>query len=105
MRIPFALVCVLIVAAASRPQATTQTFDQPAPGARSPRNANYQIDVRLDPATRTVSGRERIVWRNISNRSTRELQFHLYWNAFRDPSSTWLSEARLLAKPVVLERD
>ncbi|HTM01884.1 MAG TPA: M1 family metallopeptidase [Vicinamibacterales bacterium] len=60
--------------------------------------------MRLDQATRTVRGRERIVWRNISNQSTRELQFHLYWNAFRDPSSTWLTEARLLARPVVLGR-
>ncbi|HEY6359570.1 MAG TPA: M1 family metallopeptidase [Vicinamibacterales bacterium] len=72
-----------------------QTFDQPSEGARSPRNASYDIDVRLDHAHRAIAGRETIRWRNISNRSTSELQFHLYWNAWRDNSSTWLLERRL----------
>ena len=46
--------------------AGVQTFDQPRAGARSPRNANYDIDVRLDHAARTLHGRETIRWRNIS---------------------------------------
>ena len=74
-----------------------QTFDQAYEGARSPRNASYDIDVRLDHAARTLSGRETIRWRNISNRPTRELQFHLYWNAWRGLNSTWLRERRLAA--------
>jgi len=73
----------------------SQKFDQPAPGARSPRNANYDIDVRLDPAGRMLHGRERIRWRNISANPTSELQFHLYWNAWRDGESSWLRERRL----------
>jgi hypothetical protein len=72
-----------------------QRFDLPEPGARSPRNANYTIDVRLDHAARTLTGRETIRWRNISSRPTSELQFHLYWNAWRNPESTWLRERRL----------
>jgi hypothetical protein len=63
--------------------------------ALSPRNASYTIDVRLDHAQRTLTGRERIVWRNISGQPTNELQFHLYWNAWRDTNSTWLRERRL----------
>jgi aminopeptidase N len=78
----------------ARPQGV-QTFDQPLEGARSPRNANYEIDVRLDHANRTLHGRETIRWRNISNRATSELQFHLYWNAWRDEQSTWMRERRL----------
>ena len=76
-------------------QAPVQKFDQPEPGARSPRNANYDIDVRLDHAARTLTGRETIRWRNISANPTRELQFHLYWNAWRNADSTWMRERRL----------
>ena len=69
-----------------------QTHDAPEPGARSPRNANYDIDVRLDHAARTLSGRQTIRWRNTSAKPTSELQFHLYWNAWRNADSTWLRE-------------
>ena len=54
-------------------QARAQSFDQPEAGARSPRNANYEIDVRLDHAARTLTGRETIRWRNISSHPTNEL--------------------------------
>jgi hypothetical protein len=63
----------------------------------SPRNANYTIDASLEPATRTITGRELITWRNISTKTATELQFHLYWNAWRDNRSTWLREASLAA--------
>ncbi len=72
-----------------------QTYDAPEPGARSPRNASYDIDVRLDHAARTLRGRETIRWRNISAKPTSELQFHLYWNAWRNADSTWLRERRM----------
>jgi aminopeptidase N len=75
--------------------ARTQSFDQPADGARSPRNANYTIDVRLDHVARTITGRETIRWRNISSQTARELQFHLYWNAWRNAESTWMRERRM----------
>lgn len=66
---------------------------------RSPRNANYTIDVTLDPAARRLSGTGRIRWRNITNAPTSELRLHLYWNAWREPASTWLSEQRLGRNP------
>ncbi|MGH7555564.1 MAG: hypothetical protein ACREMQ_21395, partial [Longimicrobiales bacterium] len=72
-----------------------QAHDDPEPGARSPRNASYDIDVRLDHAARTLRGRETIRWRNITAKPTSELQFHLYWNAWRDADSTWLRERRM----------
>ena len=62
---------------------------EPSP---SPRNANYSIDVELDPASRTITGRSVVSWRNISARPTSELQFHLYWNAWRNTGSTWMRE-------------
>jgi hypothetical protein len=80
----------------SRPApSAAQTYDQPLPGARSPRNANYAIEARLDHAARTITGRETIRWRNISTQTATELQFHLYWNAWRNAESTWLREQRL----------
>ncbi len=71
------------------------TLDAPLSGARSPRNASYDIDVRLDHNARTLTGRQTIRWRNISPRDASELQFHLYWNAWRDAESTWLRERKL----------
>jgi hypothetical protein len=62
---------------------------------QSPRNANYDIDVRLDHAARTLTGRATIRWRNTSAQPTSELQFHLYWNAWRNNDSTWLREQRM----------
>src|SRR5450759_3415561 len=64
----------------------------PAPGALSPRNANYQIEARLDPDQRTITGREWLTWRNITGASTSELRSHLYYNAFQNTRSTWLRE-------------
>ena len=61
----------------------------------SPRNANYTIDVTLDTRARTLSARETLVWTNITNASTDELQFHLYYNAWRNDDSTWMREHTL----------
>lgn len=61
----------------------------------SPRNANYTIAARLDPATRTISGDERLTWRNPSARPAATLRFHLYYNAWRNDDSTWMRELRL----------
>jgi aminopeptidase N len=61
----------------------------------SPRNANYSITARLNPATRSIDASETIVWRNITSRATSELRFHLYWNAWRDTRSTFFRERAL----------
>ena len=59
----------------------------------SPRLANYQIDVTLDPKTKKLTGRETLTWHNPSNDVIRELQFHLYLNAFRNDESTFMRES------------
>ena len=66
-----------------------------APGALSPRNANYDIDVRLDHAARTLTGTEIIRWRNIGRAPADSLRLHLYWNAWRNTASTWMRERAL----------
>jgi hypothetical protein len=74
---------------------TSSSADGSLSPPRSPRNANYSIDARLDPATRTITASEVILWRNTTTKSTDQLQLHLYWNAWRDTHSTWLREAAL----------
>ncbi|QIP16003.1 M1 family metallopeptidase [Spirosoma aureum] len=59
----------------------------------SPRLANYQIDVKLDPITKKLDGQETLTWRNASSDVIRELQFHLYLNAFRNDRSTFMRES------------
>lgn len=63
--------------------------------ALSPRNANYTIRAALDARTRTITASESIVWRNISAHPASELQFHLYWNAWRNTRSTYMRELAL----------
>jgi hypothetical protein len=62
---------------------------------RTPPNANYSIDVQLDAQRRTLTGRETLTWTNIGGGPVRELQFHLYYNAWRNRDSTWMREAKL----------
>lgn len=83
---------LLLVALAATParvlaQATT-THDGPL----SDRRVSYRIDARLDPETRTVTGAQRLTWRNPAPVPVAELQFHLYLNAFR-PGSTFQNES------------
>ncbi len=59
----------------------------------SPRNANYEIEVQLEPDGRTLTGRQVLSWRNIQDQATAELWFHLYWNGWRNDRSTWMEES------------
>ena len=68
----------------------------------SPRNANYTIDVTLDTRARTLSARETLVWTNITSAATGELQFHLYYNAWRN--ARFHMDARAQADVVVAVR-
>jgi hypothetical protein len=61
----------------------------------SPRNASYTIDVKLDTRTRRLTARETLTWTNITTAATSELQFHLYYNAWRNDDSTWMREHKL----------
>jgi len=61
----------------------------------SERVVKYEIDANLDPQAHTVSGRERLTWRNRSARRVGSLYLHLYLNAFEGPGSTFYAEQRL----------
>ena len=98
-----ALLVTVLTLAAGVPQGPPQPALRPAPRStaaaatpqRSPGNANYRIAARLDPKARTITGDETLTWRNISANATSTLQFHLYYNAWRDADSTWLRESAL----------
>jgi len=104
-RLAAAVLVALVVAGGASPrperaQAAPPPVPQavpvaPAPGALSPRNASYSISAQLDPATRTLTGNAVLTWRNIASVETRELRFHLYYNAWRNTESTWMRERAL----------
>jgi hypothetical protein len=79
--------------------ATSRQNDIPAVGALSARNANYDIDVRLDHAARTLTGTELIRWRNIGRAPADSLRLHLYWNAWANNQSSWMRESALADRP------
>ncbi len=82
------------------PTGAKRQVDAPLAGALSPRNANYDIDVRLDHATRTLTGSQIIEWRNIGQAPADSVRLHLYWNGWRDHSSSWMREVALAGSAV-----
>jgi hypothetical protein len=60
-----------------------------------PRTASYRIDATLDAAARTITGTEVITWRNPGAVPAYSIRLHLYWNAWRNTDSTWLSQRKL----------
>ncbi|MEZ0540843.1 M1 family metallopeptidase [Fibrella arboris] len=59
----------------------------------SPQNASYQIEVRLNTQTKRLDGRQTLTWRNTSPDIIRDIQLHLYLNAFRNANSTFMRES------------
>ncbi len=55
--------------------------------------ASYDIDVKLNPSEKTISGEELLRWTNTTEASATTLRFHLYLNAFRDEHSTFMKES------------
>jgi hypothetical protein len=82
----------LAVALALTPWLQPVGTAQQSPQARSPRNASYLLRAELDPDTRTITGSGLLTWRNLATIPATELQFHLYWNAWRNSSSSWMRE-------------
>ena len=99
-RVATGIALLAIATVSAQPPAAAPQTNPAAAGtaaARSARNANYRITARLDAANRTITGEQTISWRNISSRAASTLQFHLYYNAWRDTESTWMREEALAA--------
>jgi hypothetical protein len=89
-RAPLVLVPVLVLAGGHG-----RGWAQDGAAALSPRNASYVMEIKLDPASKMIEGRQTITWRNVQSAPTSELWFHLYLNGFRNNRSTWMLEDRL----------
>ncbi len=85
----FCFLLCLITMALGAPAGTLPLFPVPL----SPRIANYAIAVAYSPGEKLLTGHERIVWHNPSDVAVKELQFHLYLNAFQGPTSTFARES------------
>ncbi|MCB0731021.1 MAG: M1 family metallopeptidase [Ignavibacteriae bacterium] len=59
----------------------------------SERIANYNISIELDTADHSLRGNEILIWKNTSSDEINELQFHLYLNAFKGDSTTFMIES------------
>ena len=55
---------------------------------------SYRLQVRLAPEQRELGGRAELSWTNPAAEPVAAVPLHLYLNAFRGESSTWLGEAR-----------
>ncbi|MBI3949095.1 MAG: M1 family metallopeptidase [Acidobacteria bacterium] len=54
----------------------------------------YRIEVALDAEAKRLKGKEQLIWFNDSQDEIRELQFHLYLNAFKNVDTTYMTEAK-----------
>lgn len=55
---------------------------------------SYAIEATLDPEKHTVAARQRMTWRNRSDRAIGSVYLHLYLNAFSGEGSTFFTESR-----------
>lgn len=60
----------------------------------SDRVTGYRIEATLDPDAHTIDARQRMTWRNRSQRPVDKVYLHLYLNAFEGPDSTFFTERR-----------
>ena len=63
----------------------------------SPRIANYEIDLVADVDEKKIRASEILIWKNPGSTPVNTLQFHLYYNAFKNTKSTFMKERGLLS--------
>lgn len=88
-----ALLLLAAPALASLALAAPPAGAAPSAGASKPlslRVVDYDIEAALEPDRRLVRGRETITYRNVTRAVMRDLQFHLYPNAFSNTHSTYM---------------
>jgi Peptidase family M1 domain len=99
MRVAFALCFVLLSSCGEPlgpPRPLAPPIVDPFPALRdatkqlSPRNANYKIDVTLQPLTHQLTATQVLTWTNTGATAVSMLPFHLYLNAFRNDQSLFM---------------
>lgn len=102
-----ARLALAVLAAAGAARAASASVG-PAPRATTLPERVYEVtlEVKVDPGTRVLEGREHLRWRNTSRSPVVELQFHHYLNAFSNTRTTFWSESRAeLGSPEVADDD
>jgi hypothetical protein len=61
---------------------------------RSPRNANYKIEARLDVVRHEIAATQKLTWTNTGGSSVDALPFHLYLNGFKNETTLFMRSAR-----------
>ena len=64
------------------------------PGPPPPAVASYRIEAVLDADKHFITANQTLTWRNSGEDPVRTLPFHLYLNAFKNESSTFMRESR-----------
>ncbi len=54
---------------------------------------DYGLEAKLDPEQKKVRGRGRVIWKNTGSQPITALWWHLYLNAFKNESSTFIRES------------
>ncbi|MFQ5640109.1 MAG: M1 family metallopeptidase [bacterium] len=90
------LICIALVLTGRLWQSFAQEARSPVliNSALGERIANYEMDVKLDVQNRLIDGAEILTWKNTTNFPTSELQFHLYYNAWRNDQSSMFQSVR-----------
>lgn len=88
MKTPIFLFCTFFMISFIACSKNYKMFDKPI----SSRVANYSIECNFDPVNKLIIGTEFITWTNKTNLPVKEMQFHLYMNAFSNENSTFLKE-------------
>ncbi|MEO5962567.1 MAG: M1 family metallopeptidase [Thermomonas sp.] len=60
----------------------------------SDRVVDYSIDATLDPVKHTITGKQKLQWRNRSAQPVCSIYLHMYLNGFEGPGSTFMTEQR-----------
>ncbi len=58
----------------------------------SPKIASYDINLVLDVDQKKVFADQKLIWRNPSDKEVSDLQFHIYYNAFKNSESTFMKD-------------
>jgi Peptidase family M1 domain len=84
---------ILLLLCAGTLRADARPPFQPLRQAAPSEVASYSMEVRLDPAAKTVAGSERITYRNPSQDTLKEIWLRLYLKAFSRPDTIWMRES------------
>lgn len=90
-----ALLLLLMIGAGALPPLLAAPSDRQTRqeiAAQAPETASYRMEVALDPDAKTVTGTERITYRNPSDDTLDEVWLRLYLKAFSSPDTIWMQE-------------